>query len=88
LSHADDERFRFPPGLWVKVIYDFAAAYHNPAINRDHLLRSLTPLYLGRTASFVNETQDADAVQVEEVIEGICREFEIQKNYLVERWGR
>lgn len=86
LTGGDDERFRFPAGLWVKVVYDFAAAYHNPAMNRDHLLRSLTPLYLGRTASFINETQEADAGQVEDVIEGICREFESQKTYLVERW--
>jgi hypothetical protein len=86
LTAASDGRFRLPAPLWVKVVDDFAAAYHNPAMNRDHLLRSLTPLYLGRTASFVNETEEADAAQVEDVIEGICREFETQKTYLVKRW--
>lgn len=86
LVGASDERFRLPAPLWVKVVYDFAAAYHNPAINRDHLIRSLTPLYLGRTASFVNESEDADAAQVEDIIEGVCREFEDQKTYLVQRW--
>ncbi len=44
------------PELWVRVVYDFAVAYHGPAMDREHLLRSLTPLYLGRTASFVIET--------------------------------
>jgi hypothetical protein len=86
LTAADDERFRFPPSLWVKAVYDFAVAHHKLAMNRDHLLRSLTPLYLGRTASFINETADADADQVEEVIEGTCKEFEGLKAYLVERW--
>jgi hypothetical protein len=55
-------------------------------MNREHLLRSLTPLFLGRTASFINETVDADADQVEDVIEGTCQEFESLKAYLVERW--
>jgi len=86
LTGTDDGRFRFPARLWVQVVYDFAAAYHHPTMNRDHLLRSLTPLYLGRTASFVNETADADAGQVEDVIEGLCREYESMKPYLVERW--
>lgn len=86
LTGTDDGRFRFPAGLWVQVVYDFAAAYHNPAMNRDHLLRSITPLYLGRTASFVNETADADANQVEDIIEELCREYESRKAYLVERW--
>ena len=86
LTRASDDRFRFPARLWVQVIYDFAVAHHRPAMNRDHLLRSLTPLYLGRTASFINETVDADADQVEDVIEGVCKEFEGLKSYLVERW--
>jgi glycosyltransferase involved in cell wall biosynthesis len=87
LGRAENQPFRFPPGLWVQVVYDFATAYNNPAMNREHLLRSLTPLYLGRTASFVNETKDADASQVEDVIEGLCLEYETKKPYLVERWS-
>jgi glycosyltransferase involved in cell wall biosynthesis len=87
LIGAADGVFRFPAGLWVQVVYDFAAAYHNPAMNRDHLLRSLTPLYLGRTASFVNETEDADASQVEDLLEGLCKDYESRKAYLVKRWN-
>ncbi|MGE5235624.1 MAG: glycosyltransferase [Acidobacteriota bacterium] len=79
--------FRFPVELWVRLIYDFACAYHHKTINRDHLLKSLTPLYLGRTASFVLETADADADAVEEILEGLSLEYERLKPYLAERWS-
>jgi glucosylglycerate synthase len=78
--------FRFPAVLWVRAVYDLAAACHAKVLNREHLLRSLTPLYLGRVASFVLETADADAPAVESLIEGLCNEYESQKPYLVERW--
>ncbi len=78
--------FRFPVETWVRVVYDLAAAWHAKVIARDHLLQALTPLYLGRTASFVLETSEADPIWVEEVIEGLCREYERALPYLVERW--
>jgi hypothetical protein len=78
--------FRYPAELWVRTVYDFAAAFHGKALSRDHLLRALTPLYLGRTASFVLETTEASADDVEAIIEGLCREYEVRKPYLGERW--
>lgn len=86
LASQSSASFRFPAPLWVRVIYDFAAAHHANVLNRDHLLRSLTPLYLGRTASWVLESADADAVGVESLIEQTCREYELQKPYLIQRW--
>ena len=46
---------RFPTRLWTRIIYDYALAYHKKKISAEHLLKSLTPLYLGKTASFVLE---------------------------------
>ncbi len=86
LSTSPLMEFRFPVGAWVRVVYDFAAAWHAKVMAREHLLRALTPLYLGRTASFVLETAEADAAWVEETIEGLCREYERARPYLVERW--
>jgi hypothetical protein len=86
LGMQDAEEFRFPSDLWVQTIYDFALAYHDQVLHREHLLKSLTPLYLGRTASFVLETQEGDAAQVERSVESLCVLFEQQKPYLVERW--
>lgn len=84
LSQEDD--FEFPLPLWVQTVYDFAIAYHEKLIHREHLLRSLTPLYLGRTASLVLETKDAGHAEVERTIEQGCQIFESMKAYLVERW--
>jgi len=68
------------------VIYDFALAYHDKVLHRDHLLKSLVPLYLGKTASFILETRTSTAPLVMENIEGLCRLFEGMKSYLRERW--
>jgi len=81
-----DERFRFPDALWVRVVYDFALAYRRRALNREQLLRSLVPLYLGRTASFVLQNRDSGADEVETAIRSLADEFVLQKRYLRERW--
>jgi hypothetical protein len=54
---------------------------------REHLLKALTPLYLGRTASFVLETQGLTSIEAEGRIEILCQTFEKQKSYLIQRWG-
>jgi len=80
------ERFHLPEALWVRVIYDMAAAFHGRKINRDHLLGSLTPIYMARVASFVLETRDSTAQEVEDKIEQLCLLYEQAKPYLIERW--
>lgn len=79
--------FHFEDFLWVRIIYEFSAAYKNQPVNRNILLRSLTPLYLARVASFVQETSSFYAPQVEEKIEQLCQVYESQKPYLVNLWG-
>ncbi|WHZ13983.1 MAG: hypothetical protein OJF52_000818 [Nitrospira sp.] len=86
LGMLEGEDFRFAPELWVQTVYDFALAYHDHTLHRQHMLKSLTPLYLGRTASFVLETRDGDAAQVEHTVDKLCRQFEQSKPYLTERW--
>ena len=86
LGSQADESFRIPDDLWARVIYDFAVACKRRLISRDHLLKSLTPLYLGKTASFVLETQRMSSREAEGRVEELCRAFEAKKPYLVERW--
>lgn len=78
--------FRFPDPLWVLVIYDMALAYHRRVLPGDQLLRSLVPLYLGRTASFVMQTADSGSEEVEEAIRALADEFVRAKGYLLSRW--
>jgi glycosyltransferase involved in cell wall biosynthesis len=78
--------FLFPDEIWTRIVYSFAAAVHKRVVNREHLLKSLTPLYLGRVASFVLETRESDAAEVEEKIEALCLCFEREKPFLLEHW--
>ena len=86
LSATATDAFHFPAALWARVVYDYALAYHQRRLPPEHIIKSLTPLYLARTASFVNEVRDLDQDGSEQVIETLCREFEEQKAYLVANW--
>jgi glycosyltransferase involved in cell wall biosynthesis len=80
LFHMDDE-------LWTKVVFDFACAYRAKTLARGTLLGSLTPLYLGRVASFVVENEDLVASEVEDKIEQLCLTYEVMKPELIRRWN-
>jgi glucosylglycerate synthase len=80
--------FRIPDDLWVEIVYGFALAAHQRVMNKEHLLKSLTPLYIGRTASFVLDTWESSADEVEEKIEGLCGVFEEKKRLLLDNWDR
>jgi glycosyltransferase involved in cell wall biosynthesis len=86
LSARPDEQFQFPPGLWTRIVYDYALAYHKNKLPAEHLLKSLTPLYLGKTASFVMEMRDKGQQDAEAEIEKLCLEFEQGKEHLVNNW--
>jgi hypothetical protein len=80
------DRFVLPDEAWVAVIFDFALAYHRRVIGLEHLLKSLTPLYLGWVASFARQTEEEGAAQVEERIERLCLAYEQLKSYLITQW--
>lgn len=86
LSRLPAERFRMPDNVWVSIVYDFALAHRLRTINRDHLLRSFTPLYLGWIASYVLEMERAAPYEVEERLERLAAAYEAAKPYLVSRW--
>jgi len=79
--------FHIPDKIWVEIIYSFALAAHNRVLNKEHLMKSLTPLYIGRVASFVIETWEYSAAQVEEKIDTLCLSFEKDKSFLVDKWS-
>jgi len=77
--HMEDE-------LWVRIIMDFAVSYKRQPVERGYLLRSLTPLYLARVASFVSEVENLISEEVEQRIEQLCICFEHLKPDLIARW--
>lgn len=84
-GEARDE-FHMPDEVWAEIIYSFAIAAHRQIMSKEHLLKSLTPLYIGRTASFVRENLNSDAREVEDKIEALCGIFEMEKTLIVENW--
>jgi glucosylglycerate synthase len=88
LAGAGPSAFRMAPDLWARVVYDLACAYHHRVMDRQHLVRSSLPLYMGWVASFVTEVSDANSADVDATIECLSQAFESQKQYLLQRWFR
>jgi glucosylglycerate synthase len=86
ISRLPSERFEVPDDLWVRTFYDFALAHRLQTINRDHLLRSLTPLYLGWVVSYARGLEELGPAAVEDRLERLCIAYENCKSYLVSRW--
>ncbi|MFH1887487.1 MAG: glycosyl transferase family 2 [Pseudomonadota bacterium] len=81
-------KFRIPLRTWVMVLYETAGTFHRWTHNRTQLINLVTPLYLGRVASFINETRKMTAEEAEAVVEKQAEEFEKHKDYLLQVWDR
>ena len=86
LSRLPVEQFRMPDELWVKIVYDFALAHRLRTISRDHLLKSLTPLYLGWVASYANDLLASGTTSPDRRLERLSLAYEAGKSHLVSRW--
>jgi glycosyltransferase involved in cell wall biosynthesis len=79
-------RFVMPEKTWVMILYETAATFHRWTDNRTQLVNLVTPLYLGRVASFINQTKKMNSSQAEEVVERQAQVFEEHKDYLIQLW--
>jgi hypothetical protein len=86
LAREEDAGAALADDLWARIVYDFALGYRLHVMNRGHLLRALTPLYLGWLASFVREMEAAPAQDVERRVQQLSLVYEAQKPYLISRW--
>ena len=85
-AQPNGDDFYYPQELWVKTVYEFAAAHHKSVINRDHIVQALAPLFRGRAQTFLLENRNSSPAEVENDVENLCLEFERLKPYLLERW--
>jgi glycosyltransferase involved in cell wall biosynthesis len=76
----------FDDDTWVHVIYDYALAWHERVMSQEHILKTLTPLYLGKVASLVQELEESSAEEVERRLSELCFAYEKGKSYLAQRW--
>ena len=86
LARLPAAQFRMADDLWASIVYDFVLGHRLRTINRDHLLRSMTPLYLGWIASYAIELETAGQAEVEARMERLAAVFEARKPYLLSRW--
>lgn len=84
---ASSESFSLSDELWARIIYDYAVAWHRHTMNRNHIIKTLTPLYLGKLALLVTELSEYNAYEVEQRLESLCDTFQRTKPYLIKRWG-
>ncbi|HEX5855572.1 MAG TPA: hypothetical protein VFZ57_08125, partial [Thermoanaerobaculia bacterium] len=81
---------RVPPSLsdelFVRIIYGAAVGYTRKSLPRETLIGSLIPLYLGKVATFVEETREAEAAEAEARLETLARVYEGEKTSLVSAW--
>lgn len=86
LINAPAARFQIDDELWARIIYDFALGFRLRVLARDHLLRSLVPLYLGWFASYILQVRDLPPDAVDERVGQLGAAFEAEKPYLIARW--
>jgi len=89
LSRLSERRvhdFYLEDQIWARIIYNYALAYHRRLMNTEHLIKSLTPLYLGKVASLVIELEKSSAEEVERRLENLCLTFEQEKEFLIRQW--
>lgn len=87
IAGLDEASFSYSGELWVKTVYEFAAAYHKSVISRDHIIQALAPLFRGRAFTFLTENRSGSAAKVENNVEALCLEFERLKPYLLKMWN-
>ena len=81
-------KFIMPVSTWIQVLYETAATFHHWTHNRTQLVNLVTPLYLGRVASFINQTKMMNSFQAEKLVEEQAQVFEDHKGYLIEIWDK
>jgi glucosylglycerate synthase len=86
LSRLPLEQFHMPDDLWARIVYDFALGHRLRTISRDHLLKSMTPLYLAWVASYAHDLEQDGEASLEQRLERLSGAYESSKPYLVSRW--
>lgn len=87
ITKLEPEEFIFPVILWVKAVYDIAVAFHHRVVEREKIVEALMPIYYGRTAAFIIETQEMNSTWAEQILENQCDAFEKMKPYLITKWS-
>ena len=80
----------FDSELWVKVVYNYAAAYKKVTNDSDKyiLLDSLKTLWIGRFVSYATEVDGMDINEAEKIIQKQAEVFEEKFDYLKDTYEK
>lgn len=79
--------FHFEATHWADMVLDYAVAHRRGVLDREPMMDSMVPLYYGRTASTVVESQAMDLATFERaVVHAQAQIFEQLKPQLIARW--
>ena len=82
------EEFDMPIETWVRIVYQYAGAFHESSRQRFKVLDTMIPLYYARIASLINKVKDKNAKEAEDHFESQAKTFETLKDYMIEIWKR
>lgn len=85
-ARRDGDVVAITPDLWARMVFDCAVSYSLGGLAPGRVIETMLPLYYGRTATFVFETEHMNALEAEEAVEHLADTFEREKPYLVDRW--
>jgi hypothetical protein len=80
--------FDFAPELWAMVVAEFAVTYNKGEGDPDKVVETFLPLFYGRTAAYVRQTEGLSPLQREAVVEEVSRAFLRSKPFFLELWNR
>lgn len=85
LSKASQEQFIFETNLWSHIVYDFIIQYLklNSEEEKETLLHSMVPIYLGRTSYSAKITDKISSWEAEKLIHQVVNEFIKERKYLL-----
>lgn len=72
---------------WIRIVAEAAAGFRRRALPPATLIRSLVPLYLGKVATFVAETEAGSAEEAEARLEELALAYERAKGEIETLWG-
>ena len=78
---------RLDDEVWVRTVYDFAAATRLGRTSTEHLADMFAPLYMWRASAFMAHTASDTAATVRAKLDALCETFLRLKPALVARWS-
>ncbi|MFP3895652.1 MAG: hypothetical protein ACLFV5_02275 [Anaerolineales bacterium] len=83
----DVEDFVFPETLWGNVIMEFAMSHNRGDGDPDRIVKSLLPLFYGRTATYVRQTMELTLAEREAVVQRVLSAFSALKSSFIRQWS-